>query len=66
MLKDIDVVIPVCYLIEYSNNHSKTSRTLWQYFNDEPGIDNDSTIVNFSYDNNNKKVLFKMKPKNKR
>ena len=36
MLKDIDVVIPVCYLIEYGNNHSKTSRNLWQYFNDEP------------------------------
>ena len=65
MLKDIDVVIPVCYLIEYSNNHPKTSRNSWQYFNDEPGIDIDSTIINFSYDNNSKKVLFELKPKNK-
>ena len=65
MLKDIVVVIPMYYLIEYSNNHYKKSGNLWQYFNDKPILDNDSTIINFPNDNNNK-VLFKLKPKNKR
>ena len=34
--KDIDVVITMYNLIEYSNNYSKTSRSLWQYYRDEP------------------------------
>ena len=34
--KDIDVVRPMYNLIKYSNNYSKTSRYLWQYFRDEP------------------------------
>ena len=29
--KDIDIVIPMYNLIEYSNNYSKTSGSLWQY-----------------------------------
>ena len=29
--KDIDVVMPMYNLIEYSNNYSKTSGFLWQY-----------------------------------
>ena len=29
--KDIDAVMPMYNLIEYSNNYSKTSRSLWQY-----------------------------------
>ena len=29
--KDIDVVMPVNNLIEYSDNHSKTLGSLWQY-----------------------------------
>ena len=34
--KDIDIVIPMYNLIEYSDNYSKTSRTLFQYFKDDP------------------------------
>ena len=34
--KDIDFVMPMCNLIEYSNNYSKTSGSLWQYYRDEP------------------------------
>ena len=34
--KDIDVLMPMYNLIEYSNNYSKTSRSLWQYYRDEP------------------------------
>ena len=29
--KDIDNVMPMYNLIEYSDNYSKTSRSLWQY-----------------------------------
>ena len=30
--KDIDVVIPVYNLIEYCDNYSKTSGSLWQHY----------------------------------
>ena len=33
--KDLDVVMPVYNLIEYSENYSKTSGSLWQYYRDE-------------------------------
>ena len=32
----IDIVMPMYNLIEYSNNYSKTSGSLWQYYKDEP------------------------------
>ena len=34
--KDIDIVMPVYNLIEYSDNYANTSGSLWQYFRDEP------------------------------
>ena len=34
--KDIDIVIPMYNLIECSDNYSKTSGSLWQYFRDDP------------------------------
>ena len=34
--KDLDIVIPMYNLIEYSDNYSKTSGGLWQYYRDEP------------------------------
>ena len=30
--QDIDIVMPIHNLIEYSDNYSKTSRSLWQYY----------------------------------
>ena len=33
---DIDIVMPMYNLIEYSDNYSKTSIRLWQYYKDEP------------------------------
>ena len=33
--KDIHVVMPMYNLMEYSNNYSKTSGSLWQYYRDE-------------------------------
>ena len=35
-VQDIDIVIPMYNLIEYSNNYSKASGSLWQYYKDEP------------------------------
>ena len=34
--KDIDIVMPMYNLIEYNDNYSKTSASLWQYFKDQP------------------------------
>ena len=37
--KDIDFVILIYHLIEYINNYSTTSGSLWQYHRDEPNDD---------------------------
>ena len=34
--KDIDIIMPMYNLIKYSDNYAKTSRSLWQYYRDEP------------------------------
>ena len=34
--KDVNIVMPMYNLIEYSDNYAKTSGSLWQYFRDEP------------------------------
>ena len=34
--QDIDIVMPMYNLIEYSNNYSKTFGSSWQYYKDEP------------------------------
>ena len=34
--QDIDTVMPMYNLIEYSDNYAKTSESLWQYYRDEP------------------------------
>ena len=34
--KDIDIVMPMYNLIEYSDNYLKTPGSLWQYYRDEP------------------------------
>ena len=34
--KDIDIVMPMYNLKEYSDNYAKTTGSLWQYFRDEP------------------------------
>ena len=33
---DIDIVMPMYNLLEYSDNYSKTSGSLWQYYQDDP------------------------------
>ena len=34
--QDIDIELPLYNLMEYSDNYSKTSRSLWQYYKDDP------------------------------
>ena len=34
--QDIDIVMPIYNLTEYSDNYSKTSGSLWQYYKDDP------------------------------
>ena len=46
--KDIDIVMPMYNLIEYSNNYAKTSRSLWQYYRDEPN-DNLANSESFKF-----------------
>ena len=46
--KDIDIVMPMYSLIEYSNNHAKTSGSLWQYYRDDPNDNlSDSKLFKF-------------------
>ena len=49
--KDIDIVVPMYNLIEYSDNYSKTSGSLWQYCKGIPAVDNNNAIVNFAKNN---------------
>ena len=46
--KDIDIVMPVYNLIEYSDNYLKTSENLCQYCKDIPAVNNDGNIVYFN------------------
>ena len=54
--------MPMYNLIEYSDAYSKTSGSLWQYYRDEPALDNNGNITDFSDDNNNS-ASFKFKQK---
>ena len=44
----IDIVIPMHNLIEYSDNCSKTSGSLWQYCKEIPAVDDDGDITDFN------------------
>ena len=46
--QDIDIVMPMYNLIEYSDNYSKTSGSLWQYYKDDPN-DNMADSESFKY-----------------
>ena len=50
--KDIDVVMPMYNLIEYSDNYSEISWCLWQYYRDEPALTDAGAIANFHATNN--------------
>ena len=46
--------------MEYSDVYSKKLGSLWQCCRDEPVLDNNNNIIDFSFNNNNS-ILFKVK-----
>ena len=51
--RDTDTVMLMHNLIEYSDNSSKTSGSLWQYYTDDPALNNDGNIISFHAAGNN-------------
>ena len=39
--------MPMYNLIEYSNNYSKISVSLWKYYRDEPALNDADSLDNF-------------------
>ena len=59
--KDIDIVMPMYNLIEYSNNYWETSGSLWKYCTDIPAVNNNGDIVDFNGANATKAFTFNTK-----
>ena len=59
--KDIDIVMPMYNLIEYSDNYAKTSGSLWQYCKDIPARDNNNNVIAFDANNLTDSFNFKVK-----
>ena len=47
--KDLDVVMPMYNLLEYSKNYKKTTGSLWNYCRDEPSNPLSSNSESFKY-----------------
>ena len=59
--KDIDIVMPMYNLFEYSDNYVKTSGKLWQYCLDIPAVDNNNAVVDFTENDLTDSFNFKVK-----
>ena len=59
--KDIDIVMPMYNLIEYSDYYAKTTGSLWQYSKDIPARNNNNQIINFGTNNLTNSFNFKVK-----
>ena len=59
--KDIDVVMPMCNLIEYSDDYQKTFGSLRQNWIDKPVVNDNGVIIDF--DAANVSGLFNCKEK---
>ena len=46
--EDLDVVMPMYNLLEYSKNYRKTTGSLWNYYRDEPNSDTDDNEIKYS------------------
>ena len=46
--EDLDVVMPMYNLLEYSKNYKKTTGSLWNYYRDEPNSDTDDNEMKHS------------------
>ena len=51
--EDLDFVIPMYNLLEYSQKYSKTTGSLWNYYRDEPnsGVGGENDSINYSIEN---------------
>ena len=58
---DLDIVMPMYNLLEYSKNYTKTIRSLWNYYRDE--LDNSANLNNFANNNVVSSNPFKYKNK---
>ena len=47
--EDLDVVMPMYNLLEYSKNYKKTTGSLWNYYRDEPSNPLSSNSESFKY-----------------
>ena len=59
--KDIDIVMPMYNLIEYSENNGKTTGSLWQYYKDIPARNANNEIIGFDVNNVTNSFNFKVK-----
>ena len=59
--KDIDIVMPMYNLIEYSDNYAKTTGSLWQYCKDIPARNANDEIIVFDVNNVTDSFNFKAK-----
>ena len=59
--KDIDIVMPMYNLIEYSDNYAKTTGSLWQYCKDIPALNANDKIIAFDVNNVTDSFNFKTK-----
>ena len=59
--KDIDIVMAMYNVIEYSGNYAKTTGSLWQYCKDIPAQDNNNLIAEFTAGNTTNSFNFKAK-----
>ena len=53
--------MPMYNLLEYSNNYSKTSGSLWQYCKDIPAVNNNGNVVDFNGSNATDSLILKKK-----
>ena len=59
--EDIDIVMPMYNLIEYSDIYSKTSGNLWQYCKGIPAVNDNGDVVEFNGANATDSFNFKAK-----
>ena len=48
-VEDLDVVMPMYNLLEYSKNYKKTTRRLWNYYRDQPSNPFSTNSESFNY-----------------
>ena len=63
--EDLDIVMPMYNLLEYSKNYRKTTGSLWNYYRDEPNDpplnDDDPPTINYNADPITNSESFKYK-----